>query len=43
MLYVGQHGLSQRSIIKDKISGERYKDHWSSVLSFVFVCLFVCL
>ena len=24
------HGLSQRSFIKDKISGERYQDHWSS-------------
>ena len=25
--YVGQHGHSQRSFIKDKISGERYQDH----------------
>ena len=43
IFYVGQHGLSQRSVIKDKISGERYQDNWSSVfffLSFLFVCLF---
>ena len=35
--YVGQHGLSQRSFIKDKISGERYQDHWSSGISFDLV------
>ena len=31
--YLDQHDLSQRSFIKDQISGERYQDHWSSGIS----------
>ena len=33
IFYLDEHDLSHRSFIKDKNSGERSQDHWSSDLS----------